>query len=121
MAGLFFMNDFNFEIERQRLIENLDFHKSLSVEESTFYKKWDELRHHIEPERHYIHTAGKRMWRPKLSDYVPDAPEAENRSHSGQVEAVTSQDIIIRIMLFIISLQRFLDLIQCSPLEKEHW
>ena len=56
------MNNFNFETEWQRLMENLNYLKSLSVEEYTFRRKWDELRHHIEPERAYIHEAHSRMW-----------------------------------------------------------
>jgi hypothetical protein len=76
MAGLIFMNNFNFEAERQLLIENLNYLKSLSVEEYTFHRKWNELRHHIEPEREYIHNAQHSMWRP-ISAGVPNTPEAE--------------------------------------------
>jgi hypothetical protein len=35
---------FDFEAEKKRLIENLDWFKSMSVEAFTFYKKWEELQ-----------------------------------------------------------------------------
>jgi hypothetical protein len=67
------MKNFDFETERQLLIDNLNYLKSLSVEEYTFHRKWNELRHHIEPEREYIHNAQHSMWRPT----VFNTPEAE--------------------------------------------
>lgn len=71
------MNNFNFEAERQRLIENLNYLKSLSVEEYTFRRKWDEIRHHIEAERDYIHQADHFMWRPRKHNCATDADPAD--------------------------------------------
>jgi hypothetical protein len=71
------MNNFNFETERQRLIENLNYLKSLSVEEYTFRRKWDELRHHIEPERDYIHQADHFMWHPRKHNIAGDSETAD--------------------------------------------
>ena len=34
---------FDFEAERKKFIDNLDFLKSMSVQEQTLYKKWQEL------------------------------------------------------------------------------
>lgn len=39
-----FGEEFKFEEEKQKLIENLDWLKSLSVEEFTFRKKWEEVQ-----------------------------------------------------------------------------
>ena len=36
-------DDFNFETEKQNFVSNLDMLKSLSVQESTLYKKWQEF------------------------------------------------------------------------------
>ena len=36
-------DDFNFETEKQNFVENLDMLKTLSVQESTLYKKWQEF------------------------------------------------------------------------------
>ena len=44
MKNKFFdVEEFDFEVEKQRFIDNLDFLKTLSVQESTLYKKWQEL------------------------------------------------------------------------------
>ena len=36
-------NDFNFDEMKQKLIDNLDMLKEMSVEEQTLYKKWQEM------------------------------------------------------------------------------
>ena len=36
-------DDFNFETEKQNFVENIDMLKTLSVQESTLYKKWQEF------------------------------------------------------------------------------
>ena len=36
-------DEFNFETEKQNFINNLDMLKSMSVQESTLYKKWQEF------------------------------------------------------------------------------
>ena len=36
-------DDFNFETEKQNFVQNLDMLKSMSVQESTLYKKWQEF------------------------------------------------------------------------------
>jgi len=36
-------DDFNFETEKQSFVENIDMLKTLSVQESTLYKKWQEF------------------------------------------------------------------------------
>jgi hypothetical protein len=37
-------SQFDFDAEKKRLVANLDWFKSMSVEEFTFYKKWEELQ-----------------------------------------------------------------------------
>ena len=36
-------DDFNFETEKQNFVSNLDMLKTLSVQESTLYKKWQHV------------------------------------------------------------------------------
>ena len=36
-------DEFNFELMKQKLIDNLDMLKNMSVEEQTLYKKWQEM------------------------------------------------------------------------------
>ena len=36
-------DEFNFETEKQNFVQNLDMLKSMSVQESTLYKKWQEF------------------------------------------------------------------------------
>ncbi len=45
MSNPFFdTDDFDFETEKRKFIKNLDFLKSMSAEEQTFYKKWVEVQ-----------------------------------------------------------------------------
>jgi hypothetical protein len=36
--------EFNEKLEKQKFIDNMNFFKAMSVEESTFYKKWEEVK-----------------------------------------------------------------------------
>ena len=44
LQEFFGMEAFDYNANKQKLIENLDFLKSMSVEEQTFYKKWIEVQ-----------------------------------------------------------------------------
>ena len=44
LQEFFGIEAFDYNINKQKLIENLDFLKSMSVEEQTFYKKWIEVQ-----------------------------------------------------------------------------
>ena len=35
--------EFNYEAEKQKFIDNMDFLKEMSVQEQTLYKKWQEF------------------------------------------------------------------------------
>ena len=35
--------EFNYEAEKQKFIDNMDFLKTMSVQEQTLYKKWQEF------------------------------------------------------------------------------
>ena len=35
--------EFDYELEKQKFIDNMDFLKSMSVQEQTLYKKWEEF------------------------------------------------------------------------------
>jgi hypothetical protein len=44
MINFFDIPEFEYELEKQKFIDNMNFLKSMSVEESTFYKKWEEVK-----------------------------------------------------------------------------
>lgn len=54
-------SEFDFEDEKKKLVENLDWFKSMSVEEFTFYKKWEELQDVDIPENGVTKAA---IWTP---------------------------------------------------------
>lgn len=64
MSNPFFdTDDFDFESEKRKFIKNLDFLKSMSAEEQTFYKKWVE----VQQLTNYINKSGvtkAKIWTP---------------------------------------------------------
>ena len=64
MSNPFFdTDDFDFETEKRKFIKNLDFLKSMSAEEQTFYKKWVE----VQQLSSYINKSGvskAKIWTP---------------------------------------------------------
>ena len=64
MSNPFFdTDDFDFESEKRKFIKNLDFLKSMSAEEQTFYKKWVE----VQQLSSYINKSGvakAKIWTP---------------------------------------------------------
>ena len=44
MNQFFQIDDFPYDVEKQKFIDNMNYLKSMSVEEATFYKKWEEVR-----------------------------------------------------------------------------
>lgn len=64
MSNPFFdTDDFDFESEKRKFINNLDFLKSMSAEEQTFYKKWVE----VQQLTNYINKSGvskAKIWTP---------------------------------------------------------
>lgn len=55
--------DFDYDLEKRKFIKNLDFLKSMSAEEQTFYKKWLE----VQDLRHYINKSSiskAKIWTP---------------------------------------------------------
>ncbi len=64
MSNPFFdTDDFDFETEKHKFIKNLDFLKSMSAEEQTFYKKWVE----VQQLSSYINKSGvtkAKIWTP---------------------------------------------------------
>jgi hypothetical protein len=71
---------FNFEEEREKLVQHLTYLRGLEVREYTYRRKWDELRNNIEPIRKHISFAKKSCWKPDV-DFFEELPvpgEAEN-------------------------------------------
>lgn len=61
------VTEFDFELNKQKFIENLDYLKTMSVEESTLYKKWQEFNKDVEKSRQWatqIDTIRNKLWTP---------------------------------------------------------
>lgn len=78
--GTEFDNKFNFPKERRKLKESLDRLKSMSVEEFTFYKKWEELRYgNFGDKASNISNTKRLIWRPTdFNDEETTIKEIEN-------------------------------------------
>ena len=60
-------DDFNFETEKQNFVENLDMLKTLSVQESTLYKKWQEFNkdeYKMRTKAHKFDIIKSKLWKP---------------------------------------------------------
>ena len=57
---------FDYDVERKAFIDNLDFLKSMSVEESTLYKKWQEFNKSLDFNKYAykFDTFEKKIWKP---------------------------------------------------------
>jgi len=61
------VTEFDFELNKQKFIENLDYLKTMSVEESTLYKKWQEFNKDVEKSRQWatqIDAIRNKLWTP---------------------------------------------------------
>ena len=63
------MARFDVQAETKALRENLEYLKSLPVEEYTFRKKWDEMQNEIPAHRYHVHSAYHAMWGHHGLDY----------------------------------------------------
>ena len=60
-------DDFNYESEKQNLIDNLNMLGNMSVQESTLYKKWQEFNkdeYKMRTKAYKFDVIGKRLWKP---------------------------------------------------------
>ena len=60
-------DDFNFETEKQNFVQNLDMLKSMSVQESTLYKKWQEFNkdeYKMRTKAHKFDIIKSKLWKP---------------------------------------------------------
>ena len=60
-------DDFNFETEKQNFVDNLDMLKSMSVQESTLYKKWQEFNkdeYKMRTKAHKFDIIKSKLWKP---------------------------------------------------------
>ena len=58
--------EFNYEEKRQEFIDNLDMLKSMSVEEQTLYKKWQEFNKNVDFHKfaYKFDVLEKKIWTP---------------------------------------------------------
>ena len=56
---------FNRELEKQNFIDNMNFFKAMSVEESTFYKKWEEVKEYSKNFASKSDDVKCKIWKPK--------------------------------------------------------
>ena len=60
-------DDFNFKTEKQNFVQNLDMLKSMSVQESTLYKKWQEFNkdeYKMRTKAHKFDIIKSKLWKP---------------------------------------------------------
>jgi len=60
-------DEFDFETEKQNFVQNLDMLKSLSVQESTLYKKWQEFNkdiYNMRTKAHKFDIIKSKIWKP---------------------------------------------------------
>jgi len=74
----FGVEKFNFDSNKKRLIDNLDFLKAMSVEEQTFYKKWLEVQNYRDVASK-LNTIKAKIWTPTdINDELLTIKEIEN-------------------------------------------
>jgi hypothetical protein len=75
-------DDFNFETEKQNFVDNLDMLKSMSVQESTLYKKWQEFNkdeYKMRTKAHKFDIIKSKLWKPtNIYDYGLTVKEINN-------------------------------------------
>ena len=73
--------EFNYEEKRQEFIDNLDMLKSMSVEEQTLYKKWQEFNKNPDFQKfaYKFDVLEKSIWKPTyINNYDLTISEIEN-------------------------------------------
>lgn len=105
--SIFFDDDydsFNYHIEKKRLIDNLEYLKSMTVEEQTLYKKWIECRAYKNKYDSAFNTKSK-IWVPSdLSDKDKTIQELRNLKPSIRlVEKEYEEEDWLNLRLFVAS------------------
>ena len=78
LQEFFGVEAFDFESNKKNLISNLDYLKSMSVEEQTFYKKWLEIQNYRDIASK-LNTIKAKIWHPvDINDEVSTIKEIEN-------------------------------------------
>ena len=78
LQEFFGVEAFDFESNKKNLISNLDYLKSMSVEEQTFYKKWLEIQNYRDVASK-LNTIKAKIWHPvDINDEVSTIKEIEN-------------------------------------------
>jgi hypothetical protein len=78
LQEFFGVEAFDFQSNKKNLISNLDYLKSMSVEEQTFYKKWLEIQDYRDIASK-LNTIKARIWHPTdINDEVSTIKEIEN-------------------------------------------
>ena len=104
MKNKFFdVEEFDFEVEKQRFIDNLDFLKTLSVQESTLYKKWQELNkdlYNTQQKLGRYEDLYDKVWRPTdINNKKLTISEIENLEPYVQLAIVPATWTFLRTMI----------------------
>ena len=94
---------FNFDKERRKFIDNLNFLKAMSVQESTLYKKWQELNqdlYNTQRKSSKYDQLKKRIWQPTdITNKDLTISEIENLEPYVQIVSSTSSWTALRMMI----------------------
>jgi len=78
LQEFFGVEKFNFDFNKKRLVDNLNFLKVMSVEEQTFYKKWLEVQNYRDVASK-LNTIKAKIWTPTdINDELLTIKEIEN-------------------------------------------
>lgn len=95
---------FDYQLEKKRLIDNLEYLKSMGVEEGTLYKKWSENQQYKSRYDSSINTKSK-IWTPSdINDKAKTIKEIENLNPELRIaELDYEQDDWLNLRLFVSS------------------
>jgi len=109
--------EFDYELEKKRFIDNMNFLKSMDVHEQTFYKKWYELQSYKSFVSNSSVTKSK-IWKPNdINDEKETVNQIESMSPTIELVDTTSENDWLMIRLFCHTMEfsqtpgRFLKLI----------
>jgi hypothetical protein len=90
--------EFNYELEKKKFIDNMNALKSMSVEEATFYKKWEEVKQY----QNYASRSDDvrcKIWKPKdINDEVLTLKQLDEMNPT-MVHVTTEQQELDWLML----------------------
>ena len=97
--------EFDFEGEKKKFIENLNFLKLMTVQEQTLYKKWQEFNKNVDFNKfaYKFDVLRSKIWKPTdINNFDLTVSEIENLNpHIEIVKEINKWQIIFNIEIFL--------------------